>query len=1776
MHPRPDPVLPAPGSHVSRTRHQVPVAELKRDELPAQVQTTGLHPPSSPEEAADPGRAAQKERLHAELKWVLHRKAAGRPSSEEATEEPQAALGMEAQLPKMEKATEKSELLEIIVETEAEAGVSGVSVAGGGRQGLFIKDVLKGSPAAHAFSLREGDQLLSARVYFDNMKYEDALQILKSAEPYKVSFCLKRTVPGTDVTRSPGAPPSSEGREPKAKMAKLSIRSLTSLKKSKKARTSLGKALGEAERRGGPEPIGVKSEDVAPVDVEFCLPMFSKLHKARSTRGGVAVAGHSPEFSPLLSSLETKGRKLKFPRLKVEVALPKGSPVGLEAPEEGAFAALKLLAAEVTAPKLEVALSLPRLEGAAPEVALKGEGFQVRVPKVGVFAEETERKLAPLDVVLRKGRGKAEGLEEKGTVPSLGVDLPSVDIEIPLPRGKAPAEAPKPKIEIPDISIKVPPVRLSSRPREDEGESRMPQVELSVGKLESPKAKAKSQALGLGVSLMECVSESKEVASKTKHLALKVPSLDISAPQVINMQLPKALAGLAVPAPGVKVTEATEGPRVELLIPQVSLPKCTVPTKAIPSPPQAPKWPKGDTGGKGSVPTLDLSLPAGKSLEVQFPKGHVPKPELDLCVDRPQVEVALPVARLSFPLTTAPALELDLPRVGIELSLPKVDSEGTESNHTSRDHDAKLKMPPLGTLSRDFEVEISVPQCRNGQSEQQAGGGAAAELDAEAIVARLPKVGLAVSKEESGEAGLVHKGKPESAGLARGGEGKLSSMGVSAIKFPEVTLERGESPETGTKPKSPKFALSKFGISGPKVWKVSTQVAGPDATDKGLKLKMPKFGISFPKSKWGADAEGPKPALEGERKTPRERGTTSAADEEPSERRRQGLAIALPKVGISLATEKAESPVEEGTGTLPELSIELPDIKQNIPKLSLPTFGGKGQEGDVGLERGEAKLSRSRGALTGGRRAKAPEEEEEEAQAKMHRFKLPLFSMVHRDLEEVGLGMKSKAKKAAGAPKEKPRGPLARMAKLKLPSAKADLGHVPVPQVELPKISLPETQADKALLVGSESPKVHVPSLEIAMPGATTQAELTPGRRGAEASEADARERRMPKAPSLDVSAPKVELHLSLPPAGGEAPGPSGVPEAEVSSKLPQWELPLSVRGGAANVQLLKSGGEPGTAGASKMQVAKAQLPDVELFRSEGERVVVGPEVVFRMPSVELPVFSTPKAGAPEQELEGSPEGGKMLPTAKLSSPAIRLPRLRSLDAEGEGEVKVDLPQLELNVPQLGGSAAKLGAEARGKGDQGTLPCPLSGLGLCKAEGEAAVVEEVGAFDPDSKFKLKIPSLSISKVSTEPRVDRQPLCPSPKEEDVSVKMPQIALGFSVDQGGKREAKVEAGKLACAEGLETEGFEGRLKMPKIRIPALGVSIPRGGREATLPQHLDGKRAIFRVPGLELSAPTLKARVEYEVAQAQLEVASRRVRASSDGWKIPGCKGEASDVEAGKKYKVKIPKFGLSMPKAGESILGHEAEAKAKKSPFGLGRSKESGVEGSSGLLEGDEGTEGKGVGGRLRLGLSLSKLKMGLLVVNGELESGASKQKLPNLGFSKGEGGAQFGGERAKTALQNGAEGGKGKQGKMQLPRVELPSPSMLAENDSELSLKLVRAASGGLGPSAALKFKPPQIAFLGFRKRNGEAAPGAVVSSAAQTQMASLKRGDSALKGEKSPKFKFPKVALSPGSHSVLEMTPKGEARAGEAGEGSEQGLEVQLPRVGFSEETGGEGTAAV
>eukprot|EP00076_Gallus_gallus_P034738 XP_025000276.1 periaxin isoform X2 [Gallus gallus] len=153
---------------------------------------------------------------------------------------------------------------ELLVETPAERGVGAVQLAGD-RDGVFVLEAQRGS------GLRQGDRLLSARVFFE--RSEDAAQVLRSARQCRVSFCLKRRVP---PPRAPPAPTAPDARGPLAK----NLLSLTAL------------------RKGPPAP--------PPVDVELALPKLSLLSPravpppgppsvTTTTEGGIPEKGRVAE-----------------------------------------------------------------------------------------------------------------------------------------------------------------------------------------------------------------------------------------------------------------------------------------------------------------------------------------------------------------------------------------------------------------------------------------------------------------------------------------------------------------------------------------------------------------------------------------------------------------------------------------------------------------------------------------------------------------------------------------------------------------------------------------------------------------------------------------------------------------------------------------------------------------------------------------------------------------------------------------------------------------------------------------------------------------------------------------------------------------------------------------------------------------------------------------------------------------------------------------------------------------------------------------------------------------------------------------------------------------------------------------------------------------------------------------------------------------------------------------------------------------------------------------
>ncbi|XP_043357389.1 periaxin isoform X2 [Dermochelys coriacea] len=1745
-----------------------------------------------------------------------------------------------------------------------------------------------------------------------------------------------------------------------------------------KLSTSLPSDKGEAEGPAGRYKAGMKLPSlnigVRQVDVEIPLPRG----KADAER----------EAKPAEATLELPDVTVKIPK----ISLPTHGGKAKEEEEEEK---------EFKVPQVE--MKVGKAEGESPE--LKTKGPKIKMPSFGISLWEHKPDADT----------KAKEPAAEGKVKFPGVKMPSIDISVPK---AADVQLPKVKME-PAGLVGEGRVKASDR---DGGEGpefkfKVPQVSLPKFDLSGVAGKAESKAHVPSPKAPQLEADTGRLDIAAGKIS--VPTLDISVPGIkpVDMELPEASLRkpeleIAVEKPkievklpagkpdGKKLESGLETAQARLSFPSVKMPLVDIDVPKVGVDLDLPKAKPGFEGELRTVAGLkerDLQLQKPqepllkfgavcKDLEVEI---DVPTPKAKTDRPTPQAEVELQGAAFEGPDLSG--MVAKIPKVDILFGKEKLEGEELERAGPEGKGKADMKFPKVG-------LELKSPEVKPTSLE------ATVKLPSiEISTPKLPEV--AIETLLGGTAAVDISGKlPETDTKLKSPKFSFPKFGISGPKVKKGGLEAAmletelEVETMEASAKKPKLKMPKFGLSFSRS-KQGADVDGPRPSAEG-EGKAPKGKVEI---------SGPHVDLD----------SSEAKMKLPSVKL-PTVDISSPKVDVEIDLPKGKGDISgEGVTqageTSPNISIEVPDIKLKMPKFSLPKFGGQGREEELELEqetfKGEVKGSAE--ALSGELDGKA---KGKEAKMKMPRFKMPSFGIARKDVEVSGPSVtasesdvkgkkgKTAAKEpdmAAGSPEEKRKGPFMKMPKLTISSPKADLKaeadvrgskdesyiqgpdiEIKMPQVELPKFGTKEEKADVEVSKRPESPgtklKVgtvkmpsleisvpdQVPSLQISVPGVKAEGEPSVGKPVMDISEADIRgyegNLKIPKAPSVGISAPKLDLDINLPKASVEMlgqhearlkiEGDATFEKADTKIKMPKVELPKygqegflgkdldrELSGAKAEMHLLKGqklkepsikdqkvtlemeGGKYAADATetsllgSKIRVPKldislpkARLSEVEIPLTEGEITIEELEEAegkFKLPSVGLPKFSTPKVKAPEVGfdvglsrdrdfvLDTSGLHGKV-PKVEVSGPKIKLPKFGGASSNDHWEADIDsskTPKVELKPPKLRGSLETPGSEVGVKEAKLKMPLVPIGFTVGKGEGESSPRAEDSEMDGyDSKFKLKMPSFGISKVGTEAkgdesRTDTQPLCPTAEETDFSFKMPQLAIpdvGFSVgpgeapalgggkaEMGGDARARVE--KSAGAEDLErdVEGLDIRLKMSPFGIS--GSKGDEGNMMASLHSHkgsdreqMGGKKSLFKMPDLEISAPSIKAHAEYEVDGAQFHHSGSKElpRTSAAGIrdekgcgvKAPGGKGDASEAEAGKKYKMKLPKFGIALPKAtqegGEGDLSRgeskaqEAEAKVKmakvkKAVFVLVKPKGKGVEASSGLLEADGEAaagflEGDG-GGKVKVpkiklkpnfGLSLSKSKAGV-EVNGELEPSAqevgelekgSKLKLPKLGFSKtevtdlGTGGkgsaSKLNGEEGELSLQNGSQDSKAKLGKIKLPQVEFSSPYKAAEMDPEMNLKLVRAeeakdeahVSTFMALKAA-KFKSPKITFSGFKKKDGEQA-GNVVSSAARTEMALLEKGErdqdakpetskislgftSKSKGEynvergeldsreKSPKFKFPKLALSPKTRGELEVASEQQERGGfsqwegEKGTGVLEGFKIRTPKLGFA-----------
>lgn len=1618
--------------------------------------------------------------------------------------------------------------------------------------------------------------------------------------------------------------------------------------------------------------IKLPSVELAPpkMDVDFSLPKVEgavEVEPPETTSHGFQIK--LPKFSMPSKTQQTglkatppevkKDIEMKMPSIKtpqIGISLPKGKGEG-DSPDGQHKSAIKMPSLEISVPKVDVDVSVLKLEAGdigvepidVPDVTLKMP--KMSPPKVRMKVKDAYAARAHV------GDVKTEKLESEGTVeiPDVTLQMPKLSLpKVSLKSDKQEAEEIYEKGEDEEIKFKTPKIKLpnfgilSSKEKSEADAPEKASTEVE-GKLKFPSVKLPS----IDVSLPHVHVES----SKLEVTAPKA-GLDIKAPELEGPDLKLKMPKVSLP----KIDISTK----------LSKPDASPPKVGIHIPSSDSKI-KGDIAMKEKtvIPELDISIPKIKPAELGI---KLPRSDADISLEKPKISMKLPKvesdaiafdgkigdSKIGLPTIKMPTLEIDAP--SLQVGLPKMKTDELEliSGETEAKFQMpKLNLPKLSEVAKDMAVELDVPKITGDLSlphvtvdtkgpgldiedksakislpKVEIGLGKASDLEIsgaglkEKVDVKLPKVKLEKSHVEDAEAKI-----------------KLPSVKIPTVEIatpnipdvdidasvPKVSMELSSkedlaadiSSEAEAKWKGPKFSLRKLGISGPKMKKsgevdVKTLHTEKDTevAVKGPKLKMPKFGIVFPKAKQDVEGEGDKKARKGKEEV--ELSTDGKVKlpsiELPS------IDISAPKMEVDIAVPKCEE--SRIVDKSPEINIDVPGVNVNLPKFSLPKFGkGKGDE-DTETEKVKvaAKVSSSKKTKTADVSAEVGEGSMEAKgrgeglKMKMPTIKMPSFGISKKEIgvTEVELTSSAEKTKKTKAVTQETKEDNGKMAFIKMPTfkmsspkvqvPKADVTlkgsmedlhlpdvHVKVPQVALPSIDIKgeaeaafkktEAKISETLesLEAQLSEKVKIPSLEISAPSDVPNLQISVPcvkpdicasltKAEVDVSDADIKryegDLKIPKIPSIDIALPELELDIGLPKASVDSSL-----EHEASFSLEKTTAKLAM----PKIELPKFGESEAKEDASMkglkikmphvdISLPKARLDEEDIPFIESELKMHGSsaetrstEAAFTLPSVELPKMSTPKIRAPELELDvslgkGDVEFAEISKTPKadlkvsqgeqydhkLKMPKIKLPKFGSPSATVQGDtVRGDA---KISKQEDSSDSGMMGFKIKmPKLQVGSL----KGKGEVEKEGDHKVFRKGdtrGSDDEDSNngrlFKIKMPSFGITKDSADAATEPLHL----SEEGTKIKMPKISLpdvGFS---GGDGEASIEGGqasslgkiKTAASSSIENLEIDMGLKMPKIKMPSIGLP----GRkvddemEISLDEESEAKKSFLKMPGLEISAPKIKAHGEYEV--------------DSEGDSLKKSKKSKEEhkqhvtSESDTELKLKIPKIAVSLPKADVELsapklksdtndgdialksLDHKEDREGKKArkTFSLGKEKEK----TTGLFTTDADTSLGIEGPDLKLKLPKIKMKPSFsrsrgkgkgAEVNGEPEDAdisadgswrSSKIKFPKLGFSSskansgelsvnGTGSSGHLNGDHEISVQNGSQDGALKLGKLKFPKLEFSSPYKGKEMDSEMNLKLVKKEDADSKDethesSFSGKFKSPKLAFSGFKKKD--------------------------------------------------------------------------------------------
>ncbi|KAG8126552.1 hypothetical protein E2320_021669 [Naja naja] len=1384
------------------------------------------------------------------------------------------------------KMSGSQESMEVTLQTEVESGASGFSVAGGGAEGIFVKQVLKETPASNLFSLKEGDQLLSATIFFDNIKYEDALKILQYSEPYKVQFNLKRKLLGKDELEAiHSATQSKKEKLSQGKKISGHRRSRSTSDAYEHGIPDVSPTSTDTESQFQPEEIHGKIKKQSQKKLKFPTIGF-KMHKKQEPyeinpfkeyendttvelseimpreytsldvdrkpkekepkRGVSETVFPLPQHTRKYPDVELTITKSKEKKLKSNLEFTKQEPRVATTQMKTAVIQTK----DIADSQITVSQNIPKMrkkkqkdskvqiekdeKGKEPNIASKYALPQIESPKV-----EVDMKIPKMDFSLPKADHKATKLELKMEEITTDINISELDIKSTARQGSL--ELKTTDQETNTTSDEIPADGSAITLEDDENKFKMLKLQMPKFGISLPKQKGIPQG-ELSISSMEAdfpktalktelTTSEIEADIKLTDVQIEAPSLDMEIREKGIIKMP------ALKMPSVKVAKL-KAPEVGVSFPKVetdvTLPKGKVEVSEGAAAIKLPEA-EGTIDGGG----LKIHMPKFKMPSMGFSKPDIKGPKVDVDVSMPKVDISLPEAKLHVEkpevkggdiTISAPEVKIPTGSASLEVEAPEVDVEAPTGKVSVQGPDVKLE-----SGDRKFQMpKFHMPKF--GISLPKGKGIPEAEISVPSVEADIPKTELkaevtlpSAEFETDLQLPQVEVDAP-SLDVDVGDKGKIK---MPEVKMPSVKVPKVKGPEVGislpkvetdvTLPKG-KVEVSE-GAAAVKLPEAEGTIDGGGLKIHKPKFKMPSMGFSKP------DIKGPKVDVD----------------------------VIMPKVDISLPEAKLRVEKPEVKGG--DISISAPEVQIQTVSASLEV-----EAPDVDIEAPTGKVS-----------VQGPDVKLESGDRK---FQMPKFHMPKFGISlPKGKGIPEAEISVPSVEADIPKTEL--KAEVTLPSAEFETD-LQLPQVEVDAPSLDIDVGDKGKI---KMPEVKMPSVKIPKV----------------------------KGPEVGISLPKVETDVTLP------KGKVEVSEGAAAVKLPEAEGTIDGRG----LKIHKPKFKMPSMGFSKPDIkgpkvdVDVSMPKVDISLPEAKLHVEKPEVkggdiTISAPEVKIPTGSASlEVEAPEVDVEAptgkvsvqGPDGKLESGDRKFQMPKFHMPKFGISLPKGKGipEAEISVPSVEADIPKT-----ELKAEV-------TLPSAEfeTDLQLPQVEVDAPSLD----IDIGDKGKIKMPEVKMPSVKV----------PKVKGPEVGISLPKVETDVTLPKG-----KVEVSEGAAAVKLpEAEGtIDGRglkIHKPKFKMPSMGFSKPdiKGPKvdvdvsmpkvDISLPEaklHVEKpqvKGGDITISAPEVKIPTGSASLELKAPEVDIEAPTGKVSVQGPDGKL-----ESGDRKF-QMPKFHMPKFGISLPK-----------------------------------------------------------------------------------------------------------------------------------------------------------------------------------------------------------------------------------------------------------------------